>query len=81
MFADAGAALVLVHELRGDTTAALAAAAANLQRFPDDAVTLFNRASALKAAGRTDDAVAALQGLVAKQPGFTPAVDALRRLA
>jgi protein O-GlcNAc transferase len=80
MFAEAGAALVLVLELRGDPQAALAAADDNLRRFPDDAPTLFNRASALKAAGRVDDARVALQQLLARHPGFTPAQDALRRL-
>ncbi|MBM4280704.1 MAG: tetratricopeptide repeat protein [Deltaproteobacteria bacterium] len=80
LFADAGAALVLAHELLGDTAQAVAAADANLQRFPEDAATLFNRASALRAAGQRDAARATLQRLVAAHPDFAPAQDALRRL-
>jgi tetratricopeptide (TPR) repeat protein len=80
VFPDAGAALILVHQLLGDTDAALAAADANLRRFPEDIPTWFNRASALKAAGRIDDAAAVLQRLVQRHPEFTPAHDALLRL-
>jgi tetratricopeptide (TPR) repeat protein len=68
LFADAGASLVLALELVGRRDDAIAAADANLARFPDDAATLFNKASALKAAGRVDEARATLQGLVARQP-------------
>jgi tetratricopeptide (TPR) repeat protein len=80
-FADAGAALVLAHELGGDPVAAVAAADENLRRFPGDAVTTFNKASALRAAGRVDEARAILQALVDARPDFVPAVAALRRLA
>lgn len=79
-FADAGAALVVAHELCGDTAAAIAAADENLRRFPGDAVTTFNKASALRAGGRVDDARALLQVLAAARPPFAPAVEALARL-
>ena len=68
LFADAGASLVLALELVGRAHDAIAAADANLVRFPEDAATLFNKASALKAAGRIEDARATLKALVEKQP-------------
>jgi predicted Zn-dependent protease len=80
-FPEAGASLALACELAGDATAALAAADENLRRFPDDVATHFNRASALKALGRIDDAVAVLRALAARQPTFAPAQEALQRLA
>lgn len=79
-FADAGAAVVLAHELCGDTAAAVAAADDNLRRFPGDTATLFNKASALRAGGRVDEARAILQALAGAKPPFTPAVDALKRV-
>jgi predicted Zn-dependent protease len=78
-FPDAGAALVLAHELCGEPAAAIAAADDNLRRFPGDPVTSFNKASALRAAGRVDDARAILQALAGARPPFAPAVDALHR--
>lgn len=68
LFADAGASLVLALELAGRANDAVAVADANLGRFPDDAATLFNKASAQKAAGRPGDARATLEALVAKHP-------------
>jgi tetratricopeptide (TPR) repeat protein len=80
-FPEAGASLALACELAGDAQAALAAADENLRRFPDDVGTHFNRASALKALGRIDDAVSVLRALVARHPAFAPAHEALQRLA
>jgi predicted Zn-dependent protease len=62
---------------------AVAAADANLARFPDDVATQFNKASALKAGGRVDDARAVLRSLVERHPqhpAARAASDALTRL-
>jgi tetratricopeptide (TPR) repeat protein len=68
LFADAGASLVLALELTGRADDAIVAADDNIARFPDDAATLFNKASALRAAGRIDEARAVLEALIARQP-------------
>jgi tetratricopeptide (TPR) repeat protein len=83
LFADAGASLVLALELAGRVDDAVAAADANLARFPDDVATQFNKASALKAGGRVDDARAVLRSLVERHPqhpAARAASDALTRL-
>jgi tetratricopeptide (TPR) repeat protein len=75
--ADAGASFVLALELAGRPDDAIAIADENLRRFPDDATTLFNRASALHAAGRLVEARTTLETLVARHQEH-PVGDAAR---
>lgn len=81
LFAEAGATLVFALELLGQSAEAVVAADENLVRFPDDAGTLLNKASALKSLGRTDAAKQTLAVVVAKHPGHPAAAAATQALA
>ncbi len=70
------ATLAVVFEQLGEPARALAVCDENLQQFPGDAATSFNRVAALKALGRIDEAKQALTVLAAT---FAPAREALAR--
>lgn len=69
--------LAVVLDQLGQPARALVVCDDNLGEFPDDAVTLMNRAAALKSLGRLDEVRATLAALA---PRFAPAQDALKRL-
>ena len=69
--------LAVVLDQLGQPARALVVCDDNLRDFPDDAVTLMNRAAALKSLGRLDEVRATL---VALAKHFAPAEEALKRL-
>jgi predicted Zn-dependent protease len=69
--------LAVVLDRLGEPARAVAVCDDNLAAFVDDAVTLFNKAAALKSLGRSDDVRAILLALA---PRFPPAAEALTRL-
>lgn len=71
------ATLAVAWSQQGRHADAIVACDDNLRLFPDDAPTLFNRAAALLAMGRRDEAKATLSSL---SLSFPPAAAALSRL-
>ena len=69
--------LAVVLDQQGESAAALALCDENLRLFPDDPVTLFNKAACLASLGKTQDVRALLETL---STTFPPAKDALARL-
>jgi tetratricopeptide (TPR) repeat protein len=65
--------LGMAHLLKGDTAKALACFDAALQVDARHVPTLYNRAAALNAAGRLEDALAALDAVLKVAPDFEPA--------
>jgi tetratricopeptide (TPR) repeat protein len=72
------ATLAIVLEQLGLPALALTVCDDNLRLFPDDAPTLYNRAAALMALGRKEEALATLTALA---PRFPPAAEAIKRHA
>ena len=75
-----GTSLGLALQLLGQPEEALTVLDAELQRFPDHLPAHYNRASVLNGLGRLSDCAAALERLLALDPGYAPARESLHNL-